>query len=125
SPHDFPDEDILAHIYMILKKASGIDFTHYKRNTVLRRIERRMLVAHCSTPAAFSKILEENQNEVNLLIKDILIGVTKFFRDAEFFEKLKHSAIYNIVEQSNDAEPIRIWSAGCSTGEEAYSLAIL
>ena len=63
SPHDFPDEDILAHIYMILKKASGIDFTHYKRNTVLRRIERRMLVAHCSTPAAFSKILEENQND--------------------------------------------------------------
>ena len=121
----FPDEDALAHIYMILKQVSGIDFTHYKRNTVLRRIERRMLVTHCATPLQFSKMLEESPGEANLLVKDILIGVTKFFRDADYFEALKRSAIYTIVERSSESDPIRIWSAGCSTGEEAYSLAIL
>ena len=121
----FPDEDALAHIYMILKQVSGIDFTHYKRNTVLRRIERRMLVTHCATPEQFSRLLEESPSEASLLVKDILIGVTKFFRDADYFETLKHSAIYTIVERSTESDPIRIWSAGCSTGEEAYSLAIL
>ena len=121
----FPDEDALAHIYMILKQVSGIDFTHYKRNTVLRRIERRMLVTHCATPEQFSRLLEESPTEASLLVKDILIGVTKFFRDADYFETLKHSAIYTIVERSTESDPIRIWSAGCSTGEEAYSLAIL
>ncbi len=119
------DEDTLAHIYLLLKKVSGIDFTHYKRNTVLRRIERRMVVTHCPTPASFDRLLEENRNEASLLVKDILIGVTKFFRDAEFFEKLKNTALCRIVENSDEAEPIRVWSAGCSTGEEAYSLAIL
>ncbi len=119
------EEDTLACIYLLLKKASGIDFTHYKRNTVLRRIERRMVVTHCPTPASFARLLEENRTEANLLVKDILIGVTRFFRDAEFFEKLKYSAIYSIVEHGDESEPIRVWSAGCSTGEEAYSLAIL
>lgn len=121
----FPDEDALAHIYMILKQVSGIDFTHYKRNTVLRRIERRMLVTHCATPLQFSRLIEESPAEANLLVKDILIGVTRFFRDADYFETLKRSAIYTIVERGNESDPIRIWSAGCSTGEEAYSLAIL
>ena len=121
----FSDEDTLAHIYMTLKKASGIDFTHYKRNTVLRRIERRMVVTHCPTPSSFARLLEENRNETDILVKDILIGVTKFFRDAEFFEKLKHTAVSQIVEHGDENEPVRVWSAGCSTGEEAYSLAIL
>ncbi len=119
------DEDTLARIYMLLKRASGIDFTHYKRNTVLRRIERRMVVTHSSSPADFVRLLEENPAEASQLVKDILIGVTRFFRDAEFFEKLKETAITAIVEQSSEDSPVRVWSAGCSTGEEAYSLAIL
>ena len=119
------DEDTLAHIYMLLKRVSGIDFTHYKRNTVLRRMERRMAVTHCATPADFSRLLEENSGEAEQLVKDILIGVTRFFRDAEFFEKLKATAVTAIVEQSGEDTPVRVWSAGCSTGEEAYSLAIL
>lgn len=123
--HIFSDEETLAHIYMTLKKASGIDFTHYKRNTVLRRIERRMAVSHCPTLTSFAKLVDNSLNETNLLIKDILFGVTRFFRDSEFFEKLKYGAIYNIIEHSDETVPIRIWSAGCSTGEEAYSLAIL
>lgn len=121
----FSDKDTLSLIYLTMKRASGIDFTYYKKTTVLRRIERRMVVTHCPTLSSFAHLLEENQNEVDLLVKDILIGVTKFFRDAEFFEKLKHTVIYHILENSNGDDPIRIWSAGCSTGEEAYSLAIL
>lgn len=119
------DEDILARIYMILKRVSGIDFTHYKRNTVLRRIERRMVVTHSATPADFARLIEENSAEASQLVKDILIGVTRFFRDAEFFEKLKATAVAAIVEQSDENTPVRVWSAGCSTGEEAYSLAML
>lgn len=121
----FSDKDTLSLIYLTMKRVSGIDFTYYKKTTVLRRIERRMVVTHCPTLSSFTHLLEENQNEVDLLVKDILIGVTKFFRDAEFFEKLKHTVIYNILENSGSTDPIRIWSAGCSTGEEAYSLAIL
>lgn len=121
----FSDKDTLSLIYLTMKRVSGIDFTYYKKTTVLRRIEQRMVVTHCPTLSSFAHLLEENQNEVDLLVKDILIGVTKFFRDAEFFEKLKHTVIYNILENSGSTDPIRIWSAGCSTGEEAYSLAIL
>lgn len=119
------DEDTLTRIYLLLRRVSGIDFTHYKRSTVLRRIERRMVVTHCPTPSDFAKMLEENKNEANLFVKDILIGVTRFFRDAEFFEKLKYTAVYSILEHGDEKEPVRVWSAGCSTGEEAYSLAIL
>ena len=119
------EDDTLAHIYTILKNASGIDFTYYKRSTILRRIERRMLVTHSSTLAEFARLLGDSNDEVNILIREILIGVTNFFRDAPFFEKIKYNAIYKIVERTNETDPIRVWSAGCSTGEEAYSIAIL
>lgn len=121
----FSEEETLSHIYTILKNASGIDFTYYKRSTILRRIERRMLVTHSSSLAEFARLLGDNQEEVNTLVKEILIGVTNFFRDPAFFEKLKYNAIYKIVERAKEDEPIRVWSAGCSTGEEAYSIAIL
>ena len=119
------DEESLARIYAILKKSKGIDFTHYKRTTVLRRIERRMVVIHSLSLSEYSKVLENNQEEVNVLVKEILIGVTNFFRDSAFFEKLKQKALYPIVQNAKADEPVRVWSAGCSTGEEAYSLAIL
>ena len=121
----FSEEETLSHIYAILKNASGIDFTYYKRSTILRRIERRMLVTHTRTLADFAHLLGDRPEEVNTLVKEILIGVTNFFRDPAFFEKLKYNAIYKIVERSSEKEPIRVWSAGCSTGEEAYSIAIL
>ncbi len=119
------DEESLAHIYAVLKKNKGIDFTHYKRTTVLRRIERRMVVIHSTDLAEYAKTLDYNQEEVNILVKEILIGVTNFFRDPAFFEKLKMKALYPIVQNAKEDEPIRAWSAGCSTGEEAYSIAIL
>lgn len=121
----FSEEETLSHIYTILKNASGIDFTYYKRSTILRRIERRMLVTHTSSLPEFARLLGDSQEEVNTLVKEILIGVTNFFRDPAFFEKLKYNAIYKIVERAKEDEPIRVWSAGCSTGEEAYSIAIL
>lgn len=121
----FSEEETLSHIYAILKNASGIDFTYYKRTTILRRIERRMLVTHTATLADFARLLGDSPEEVNTLVKEILIGVTNFFRDPAFFEKLKYNAVYKIIERTAEDEPIRVWSAGCSTGEEAYSLAIL
>ncbi len=121
----FSEEETLSHIYTILKNASGIDFTYYKRSTILRRIERRMLVTHSASLTEFARLLGDNNEEVNILVKEILIGVTNFFRDPAFFEKLKYNAIYKIVERARENEPIRVWSAGCSTGEEAYSIAIL
>ena len=121
----FSEEETLSHIYTILKNASGIDFTYYKRSTILRRIERRMLVTHTANLSEFARLLGDSPDEVNILIKEILIGVTNFFRDPAFFEKLKYNAVYKIVERAREDEPIRVWSAGCSTGEEAYSIAIL
>ena len=121
----FSEEETLSHIYTILKNASGIDFTYYKRSTILRRIERRMLVTHTATLSEFARLLGDSPEEVNILTREIFIGVTSFFRDAALFEKLKYNAIYKIVERAKEDEPIRVWSAGCSTGEEAYSIAIL
>lgn len=119
------DMEILNRIYSILKSVSGIDFTYYKKNTVLRRIERRMVVTKSPTMEEFANLLEQNSAEAELLMKDILIGVTRFFRDSEFFEKLKTTALSKLLEHGDRSEPVRIWSAGCSTGEEAYSIAIL
>ena len=121
----FSDEQTFPRIYAVLKKVSGIDFTNYKRTTVLRRIERRMVVTHSTNLAEYVDFLENNEEEASVLVKEILIGVTNFFRDPAFFEKLKRNAVYPIVERTGEKEPIRVWSAGCSTGEEAYSLAIL
>lgn len=119
------DMQALNRIYSSLKTVSGIDFTYYKRNTVLRRIERRMVVTKSPDMESFADLLEKNLTEAELLMKDILIGVTRFFRDRDFFEKLKATALTSILNHCPENESIRIWSAGCSTGEEAYSLAIL
>lgn len=121
----FSDEETFTQIYTLLKKASGIDFTNYKRTTVLRRIERRMVVTHSASLPEYVKLLADDVEESNTLAKEILIGVTSFFRDPAFFEKLKQTAVYTIIKRTAPNESIRIWSAGCSTGEEAYSLAIL
>lgn len=121
----FSDEETFTQIYAILKKVSGIDFTNYKRTTVLRRIERRMVVTHSPSLGGYVELLKSSAEEAGILVKEILIGVTNFFRDPAFFEKLKQRVICSIVERAGEKDPIRVWSAGCSTGEEAYSLAIL
>ena len=122
---DGRDGELLANIYAVLKDECGIDFTYYKRSTILRRIERRMGVKHCQSLAQYVRMINEDKDEAETLIHEVLIGVTNFFRDPPLFEKLKYSVVYKIIEQTPQSESIRVWSAGCSTGEEAYSLAIL
>lgn len=102
-----------------------MNFTHYKQTTILRRIERRMMLTHKESLSDYVDFLFDDSEEVKILSKDVLIGVTSFFRDPDFFQILKEKAISDILLRSTPEEPIRIWVAGCSTGEEAYSIAIL
>ncbi|MDO5572864.1 MAG: chemotaxis protein CheB [bacterium] len=119
------DEELMRRIYAILKKISNVNFTHYKQNTILRRIERRMMLTHKETLQEYVDYLYESSEEVRTLSREVLIGVTNFFRDPEFFQSLKDNAIQDILLRSTAEESIRAWVAGCSTGEEAYSIAIL
>ncbi len=110
---------------MILKKVSNVNFTHYKQTTILRRMERRMMLTRKDTLSDYVDFLFESPEEVRILSKEVLIGVTNFFRDPDFFQCLKEKVIPEIVNRNAGEEPIRVWVAGCSTGEEAYSIAIL
>lgn len=83
------------------------------------------MVTHTASLAEYANVLDTDNAEVSTLAKEILIGVTSFFRDPAFFEVLKSRVIASIVKNAGEREPIRVWSAGCSTGEEAYSVAIL
>ncbi len=119
------DDELMKKIYYVLKKVSNVNFTHYKKSTIIRRIERRMMLTHKDTLADYVEYLYDTPTEVKTLSKEVLIGVTNFFRDPEFFQALKEEAIQNIVMKSSKEETIRVWVAGCSTGEEAYSIAIM
>lgn len=119
------DEELMKKVYIILKKISNINFTHYKQTTILRRIERRMMLTHKETLNEYVELLYDSPDEVKTLSKEVLIGVTSFFRDPEFFQILKDKAIHDILLRSVPEEPVRVWTAGCSTGEEAYSIAIM
>ena len=119
------DDELMKKVYSVLKQVSGINFTHYKKSTILRRIERRMMLVHKENLADYVNLLYESPEEVKTLSKEVLIGVTSFFRDPEYFQCLKEKAIQDIVIHSTAEDPIRVWVAGCSTGEEAYSIAIL
>lgn len=119
------DAELMKKVYMVLKKVSNVNFTHYKQTTILRRMERRMMITHKEKLSDYVDFLLESPEEVRVLSKEVLIGVTSFFRDPDFFQILKDKAITDIVARSQPDEPIRVWVAGCSTGEEAYSIAIL
>lgn len=118
-------EDALTKITALLRKATGVDFTFYKPTTVVRRIERRMGIAQLQTMADYLSYLHQSPNEVTALYKDLLIGVTKFFRDTEAFEVMEKKIIPALFERKRLDPVIRLWTAGCATGEEAYSMAIL
>lgn len=119
------DEDALRDIMLILRTKTGHDFRTYKRATVLRRIERRMQVNGLKTLEEYRHFLHDHAHERPALLKDMLIGVTNFFRDREAFDSLEHLVIRHLFENMPDSGRIRAWSAGCATGEEAYSLAML
>ncbi|MGE8190905.1 CheR family methyltransferase [Pseudomonas sp. NPDC086278] len=122
-------EQLLHDILIQLRTGTGHDFKHYKRATVLRRIERRMQVTTQPDLTAYYRYLQNNPEETKALLGDMLIGVTNFFRDREAFEALERDVVPQLVSAAVSAQPekeeIRVWSAGCSTGEEAYSLAML
>ncbi|MFA5505757.1 MAG: CheR family methyltransferase [Vulcanimicrobiota bacterium] len=116
--------DVLGGILKALRLQSGYDFEGYKHNTLKRRLERRMAVQNVSDPRSYLECLEGDPAEADALFRDLLIGVTRFFRDSEAFQVLEEEIFPGLV-RDREGTPIRIWVAGCSTGEEAYSLAIL
>jgi two-component system CheB/CheR fusion protein len=118
-------DQALTQIFELLNKRSENDFTQYKTSTVARRIERRISINQLTNIKDYHSLLLTNPHELSVLAKDLLIGVTRFFRDTDAFEKLEHEVIPEILANAADDESIRIWVAGCSTGEEAYSMAIL
>jgi two-component system CheB/CheR fusion protein len=118
-------EEELHSVFSIVKAKTGHDFSSYKTNTVLRRIERRMAVNEVGGVGKYVALLEENAQEAQALCQDILIGVTSFFRDSEAFEVLKREIIPRLFAGRDSDDPVRIWHACCATGEEVYSTAIL
>ena len=112
-------------ILELLVNETKSDFRCYKKTTVRRRIDRRMGVNRIQDISAYYNFLRENPAELTRLAKDMLIGVTSFFRDPEGFAELREKVIKPLVLQSNRATPLRVWIPGCATGEEAYSIAIL
>ncbi|MDM3854567.1 MAG: chemotaxis protein CheB, partial [Aphanizomenon gracile PMC649.10] len=116
--------DPLSHIFQLLRAATGVDFTYYKHTTLKRRIQRRMMLYRLDKLEDYIYFLQTHPVEVNALYQDVLITVTSFFREPEAFEALKTKVFPIITKQRKTDDPIRIWIAGCSSGEEAYSIAI-
>jgi two-component system, chemotaxis family, CheB/CheR fusion protein len=116
----------LAKIMGVIKENTQIDFLDYKKNTLIRRVERRMGITQVNSMLDYLRLLYQDEQEIKTLCKEMLIGVTKFFRDPNAFEMLSQLTITRIVRaKQENGESIRVWVAGCSTGEEAYSIAIL
>ena len=118
-------EEALQRVIALLLKRTGHDFKQYKRATVLRRIERRMQVRAVHTLPAYRSVLEADPQECGALLDDMLIGVTNFFRDREAFEAVEREVIPELFKDKSPLDEIRVWVAACSSGEEAYSLAML
>ena len=122
---DIKDQSALDKIIILLRNHTGNDFSLYKKNTVYRRIERRMSVHKIDKISGYVTFLQSNLKEVDILFKELLIGVTNFFRDSAVWESLATKVIPDILSKQQEGTIMRAWVAGCSTGEEAYSLAIV
>ena len=118
------EHDNLNRIFSLIRTATGVDFSYYKPTTIRRRIMRRMVLHRLEGLNCYVKYLQHNPVEIKALSQDILIGVTSFFREPETFAYLKTAVFPNLIEKTTDDTPLRIWVPGCSTGEEAYSIAI-
>ncbi|MBI1247595.1 PAS domain-containing protein [bacterium] len=135
SPEDFKrgqiedplgtEEGDLPALFRLFRQRFGIDFTHYKAATIQRRIERRMQLSQIKDLHEYLGKLSNNTDELDLLYRDLLVEVTSFFRDAEAFRLLERDIIPKMVAECAADDELRVWVAGCATGEEAYSLAIL
>ena len=118
-------ENALKKIFILLRAQTGHDFSQYKPSTIDRRIGRRMAVHQIEAIDGYVKFLQQTPAEVEALFRDLLIGVTSFFRDPEAFDVLEQQVIPKLFEGKPVGAVVRVWTAGCSTGEEAYSIAIL
>ncbi len=118
------DDEAFKQIISVLRIRKGTDFTHYKQTTIRRRILRRMVINKSEEPAAYLKYLREHKEEQDVLYQDMLIPVTSFFRDEKSFDNLYENIFPLIHKSKPEGTTIRVWVAGCSTGEEAFSLAI-
>ena len=124
-PIEEKDQSALEKVMILLRTKTGQDFSLYKKNTIYRRIERRMNIHQIDRIASYVRYLQENPQEVELLFKELLIGVTSFFRDPLSWEQLRDKFVTRLLTERQAGLAMRAWSAGCSTGEEAYSLAII
>jgi two-component system CheB/CheR fusion protein len=122
---DESDEKVLSQIFAQLRARFGHGFSDYKRSTMLRRIGRRMQVHQIEGLPDYLAYLREHEGEAEELFKDLLITVTNFFRDEEAFETLREEVVPELFAEKDAGDTVRVWAAGCATGEEAYSLAIL
>jgi two-component system, chemotaxis family, CheB/CheR fusion protein len=119
------DEQALREIFAQLRSRTGHDFSNYKRATMLRRMERRLRLRELPGIPAYALYLKEHPNEAQALMKDLLISVTNFFRDEQSFKALGDKILPEIFRHKNEDDNVRVWVAGCATGEEAYTLAML
>ncbi|MDO8282564.1 MAG: chemotaxis protein CheB [Thermodesulfovibrionia bacterium] len=115
----------LYKIFVLIRNHTGHDFSLYKQNTILRRIEKRMAILQVESMADYVTYLRSNSHEIELLFSELLIRVTNFFRDREAFEMIKEKALPLLFKDRAPGQPVRIWIPACSTGEEAYSVAII
>ena len=118
------EEQAFQRILQLLRNQSGLEVRQYKPQTIRRRMARRMLLLRMETLADYHRFLQTRPEEVHALQEDILINVTRFFRDPGFWEALKDHVLPALLQDRPGTKPVRIWCAGCSTGEEAYYLAI-
>ena len=126
SDHSQPGEkNILKNIFITLRNQTGHDFSQYKSSTIHRRIQHRMSVQQIDTMEKYLKYIKQTPEEAENIFRDLLIGVTSFFRDPEAFWVLENKIIPNLFAEKREAGLLRLWVPGCSTGEEAYSIAIL
>ncbi len=125
TPKTEKDNSALEKIIILLRIQTGNDFSQYKSNTLYRRIERRMSIHAISKIASYVSYLQTNPAEIEILFKELLIGVTNFFRDPEVWEHLKNAVLPTMFTALQPGQILRAWVPGCSTGEEAYSLAII
>jgi two-component system CheB/CheR fusion protein len=119
------EERAIREIFSQLRARTGHDFINYKRSTMSRRLERRVAVHGLPDLQTYAQFLRDNPDEAQALLKDLLISVTNFFRDREAFEALEARVIPKLFEGKTEEDHVRVWVAGCATGEEAYSIAML
>ncbi len=118
------NEDALSRLFQMLRERQGVDFSLYKPSTVVRRIERRITINHIDSIEEYLRYCQRYPSEIEQLFKEMLIGVTSFMRDPEAYQLLRETFLPDLIQRHEERE-FRIWCAGCSTGEEAYSLAII